>query len=183
MLAGFDFADEGLVARDDLGHAGFDGGEVGLGEGCFAVDVVEEALVGGGAVAELGLGEELEDGGGHDVRGGVADDLEGGFVLLLQEPEGDVFGERGGEVDDALGGGVDGGVVHGLRGVGRRVGRGVVDAAFGLVDVEAGEGFYLSNDYDRGEARGDRRGDVEGGGAGCDFADAAVGKLDANCCG
>ncbi len=92
---------EGFVARDDLGHLRFDAGEVGFGERDLAVDVVEEAVVGGGAVAELGLGEELEDGRGHDVRGGVADDLERGGVVLLEQLERDVFGERRGEVDDA----------------------------------------------------------------------------------
>jgi hypothetical protein len=70
-------------------------------KGLFAVEVVEEAAVGGGAVAELGFGEELEDGGGHDVRGGVADDLEGFGVALLDEGELGVFGERRGEVDEA----------------------------------------------------------------------------------
>ena len=72
-----------FVARDDLAHAALDVGEILLRERLRAVDVVEEALVGGGAVAELGLGEELEDGGGHDVRGGVAHDPERVFVLLL----------------------------------------------------------------------------------------------------
>ena len=51
QFAGFGFADERLVAGDDLVHAGLDGGEVVLGEGGFAVDIVEEAGVGGGAVA------------------------------------------------------------------------------------------------------------------------------------
>ena len=65
LLAGFDDLEESVVALDDVGHAGFDGGEVGFGEGDFAVDVVEEAAVGGGAVTELGFREELEDGGGQ----------------------------------------------------------------------------------------------------------------------
>ena len=55
-------AHELFVAGDDFGHAGFDGGEIGLGERDLAVDVVEEAALSvGGAVAELGFGEELED--------------------------------------------------------------------------------------------------------------------------
>ena len=57
LFARLVFADEGLVARDDLGHFGFDGGEVFRREGFLAVEVVEEAGVGGGAVAELGLGK------------------------------------------------------------------------------------------------------------------------------
>ena len=116
LLAGFDDLDEGLIALDDVGHADFDGGEVGFGEGDGAVDVVEEAVVGGGAVAELGFGEELEDGRRHHVRSGVADDFQGGGVVLLEELEGDVFVERCGEVDDALGGGDVAGV-HGLFGL------------------------------------------------------------------
>ena len=44
LFAGFGGVDEGLVAGYYFGHAGFDGGEVGLGEGGGAVDVVEEAL-------------------------------------------------------------------------------------------------------------------------------------------
>ena len=95
FFARFRDALELFVACNDLGHAGFDGSEVSLGEGDLAVNVVEEALVGGGAMAELGLGEELEDGGSHDVGGGVAHDLERGFVLLLEQPEFDVFGEGG----------------------------------------------------------------------------------------
>jgi hypothetical protein len=51
------------------------GGEVFRREGLFAIEVVEEAGVGGGAVAELGLREELEDGRGQHVRGGVTQNL------------------------------------------------------------------------------------------------------------
>ncbi len=172
LLAGFDLVDEGLVALDDLGHARFDGGEIGLGEGGFAIDVVEEALVGGGAVAELGFGEELEDGGGHDVGGGVADDPEGGLVGFLEELEADVFVEGLGEVDDA--GGVGGGGcagVHGLFG-GGGVGLGGALVGGGFERADAGD------DDGGGEARGDAVGDVEGGGAGGDGAEAAVRKLD-----
>ena len=55
LLARFVFADERLVASDDFGHFGFDGGEVLGREGFFAIEVVEETGVGCGAVAELGL--------------------------------------------------------------------------------------------------------------------------------
>ena len=91
LLARLFDADEMFVARDDLGHAGFDGGEVGFGERGLAIDVVEEAVIGGGAVAELGFGEELEDGGRHHMRGGVAHDFEGGLVVLFEQLERDVF--------------------------------------------------------------------------------------------
>jgi hypothetical protein len=83
LFAGLVFADEGLVARDDFGHLLLDGGEVFGQEGLVAIEVVEEAGVGRGAVAQLGFRKKLEDRGGHDVGGGVADDLEGVGVVLF----------------------------------------------------------------------------------------------------
>ena len=94
LFARLEFADELLVARDDFGHLRFDGGEVFGREGLFAIEVVEEAGVGGGAVAELGLREELEHGRGHDVRGGVAHDLERFGVFFRDQFEARVCGER-----------------------------------------------------------------------------------------
>ena len=176
FFAGFDFADEGFIAGYDFSHALFNGGKVFVAEGGLAVDVVEEALIGSGAVAEFGFGKELEDGGGHDVGGGVADDFEGGLVSFLEEPEFDVLVERGGEVYDFFDGGVEGGVVHGFG----RVCGGVVGAAFGLVDVETGRGLDARDHDDGGEAGGDGGGDLERRGAAGDFADAAVGELDPN---
>ena len=174
LFAGFVHADEGLVAGDDLGHAGFDGGEVGFGERGVAVDVVEEAVVGGGAVAEFGLGKELEDGGGHDVRGGVAKDFERGFVGVLEEPEGHIFFEWRGEVDDA-----------------RAV---LAGAALYIASSEVGDSAVVvcwcrwgrcqrrdaRDDDGGGKPRGDAGGDVEGGGSARDFALGAVGKLDSD---
>ena len=101
FFAGLVFADERLVARDDLGHFGFDGGEVFWREGLLAVEVVEKSGVGGGAVAELGLREELEDGCGQHVRGGVAQNFQRIGILLGDELELDVGGERRGEIDQA----------------------------------------------------------------------------------
>ena len=91
LVARLFHAHEGLVARDDLGHARLDCGEVGFGERGLAVDIVEEAVVGGGAVAELGLGKEFEDRGRHHMRGGVAQHLQRGLVGLLQQPQLHVF--------------------------------------------------------------------------------------------
>ena len=66
------------VLFDDLLHLGLDGGQVVLGKGRVAqVDIVVEAVVGGGAVGEVGLGVQALDGLRHDVRGGVADNVEG----------------------------------------------------------------------------------------------------------
>ena len=78
--------DKLLIARDHLGHARLDGGQIGLCEGCLAIDVVKEAIIGGGAVAEFGLGKELKNCGRHHMRGGVAQHLERGLVGLLQQP-------------------------------------------------------------------------------------------------
>ena len=110
------FAGKGLIAGDDLSHFGLDGGQIVRGERGLAEEVVEEAGVGGGAVAELGFRKELKDGGGHDVRGGVSDDLECLWIALGDEGELGVFGQRGGEVNEAGGFGIDGGV-HGVGGV------------------------------------------------------------------
>ena len=55
-------------------------------------------------MAELGLGEELEDRRRHHVRGGVADDAQRRLVVLLEQLKGDVFGQRSGEVDETLAG-------------------------------------------------------------------------------
>jgi hypothetical protein len=170
FVAGLFDVQEGFIARDDLGHLRLDGSEVGFGEGDLAVDVVEEAVVGGGAVAELGLGEEFEDGRGHDVRGGVADYLERGGVGLLEELERDVFGERRGEVDDA---GFACGSVGGVHRLFAGFERGLVG-----VGSDGCERLDARDDDRCGEARRDAGGDIEGCGAGGDFADGAVRKLD-----
>ena len=101
LSRGFLHAHERLVARHDLRHARLDGGQVGLGERRLAIDVVEEAVLRRGAVAELGLGKELEDRGRHHMRGGVAQHLQRGLVGLLQQPQLHVFLERGREVHQA----------------------------------------------------------------------------------
>ena len=62
-----------------------DGGEVIVGEGAGELEVVVEAVLGGGADGELDLGEDGLDGLGHDVRGRVSDGLSA-------EGEGIVFG-------------------------------------------------------------------------------------------
>ena len=86
LVARFLHAHERLVARDDLRHARLDCGQVGFGERSLAVDVVEEAVVGGGPMAELGLGKQLQNRGRHHMRGGVAQHLQRGLVGLLQQP-------------------------------------------------------------------------------------------------
>src|SRR3974390_3009572 len=75
--AGQEFAGVGQVGFGELLHLVLDGGEVVGREGLLAVEVVEESVLGGGAVAEAGLGKEFEDGGGHEMRGRVTEDFEG----------------------------------------------------------------------------------------------------------
>ena len=66
---------EGQVCADGLGHLFLDGGEVIVGEGAGKLEVVVEAVLGGRADGELGLGEDGANGLGHDVGGGVPDAL------------------------------------------------------------------------------------------------------------
>ena len=101
--AGQKFARVGQVLLGELLHLLLDGGEVVGGEGLLAVEVVEESVLGGGAVAELGLGKEFEDGGGHQVRGGVAEDFERFGIALGEQAEFDVAVEGASEVDRAAG--------------------------------------------------------------------------------
>src|ERR1019366_9913341 len=62
---------EGEGAGLDLPHLLLDLFEVVGGEGGGAVEIVVEAVVDGGADAELGFGIEFEHGGGEEVGGGV----------------------------------------------------------------------------------------------------------------
>ena len=62
------------VLLGDLLHLGLDGGQVVLADLLVTeVHVVVKAVVGCGAVGEVGLGIQALDGLGHDVGGGVAD--------------------------------------------------------------------------------------------------------------
>ncbi len=183
LFAGDELANEGLVAGDDFGHFLLDPGEVIGSEGSGAIEVVEEAAFGGGAVAEFGFRIELEDGGRHDVSGRVAEDVErvGGFVG--EELEGDVVRERSGEVDEARLGGVGSGI-HGGFGGRFLGGDGIVrDGRVGDILNESGCGDGRPDAGDEGslgEARGDGVGDVQGSGSGGESADGAVGQSDLN---
>ena len=105
------------------------------------------------------------------MRGGVADDLERGSVVVLEELEGDVFGERRGEIDN----------LFAARDRGRaRVHRlfGGFEGAFVRGGRDGSQWTDARDDDGGGEARGDAVGDVERACAGGDLADGAVGKLD-----
>ena len=145
------FARVGQVLLGELLHLLFDGGEVVGREGLLAVEVVEESILGGGAVAELGLGKEFEDRGRHEVRGRVAKDFEGFGIALGEQAEFDVAFERASEVDE-------------LR---------VFIRSFGAV----GARLDLRGEGGVGQARADALRDVEGGGSLGYVFDAAVGQF------
>ena len=65
------------VLLHDLLHLRLDGREVLLGDllALGEVDVIVEAVVGGGAVGEVGLGVQALDSLRHDVGGAVTDDV------------------------------------------------------------------------------------------------------------
>ena len=74
LLAGKLEGAELEVLLDDLLHLGLDRGQIVLADLLVTeVDVVIEAVIGCGAVREVGLGIQALDGLRHDVSGGVAD--------------------------------------------------------------------------------------------------------------
>src|SRR6185437_6162217 len=161
-----------FVTRNDLGHALLDGGEIGFGKRHLAIDVVEVAVVGGGAVAKLGLGEELEDRRRHHVRGGVAHDTQGCRIILFEELERDVFMQRRGEIDQALARRIVAGVhrLFGLLGPGSGV-----SALIGRADAER---THAGDDDGCGQSRRDAVGDFERRRSVRDLTHGAVRKLD-----
>ena len=78
QVAGKFDAFEGLVFSGDAAHFFFDGFKVFGGEFFGQVHIVVEALVGGWADVELGVGVKAQEGGGEDVCAGVAEFLEWG---------------------------------------------------------------------------------------------------------
>ena len=64
------------VLLADLLHLVFDDGKIFFGDFLIAeVDIVEESVVGSGAVSEIRLGIQPFDCLGHDMRSGVAQDM------------------------------------------------------------------------------------------------------------
>ncbi len=173
LLARLVLTDERLVAGDDLGHFFLDGVEILRREGFFPVKVVEETRIGGGAVAELGLREELEDGRGEDVCGRVADHFESFRIVLLHKFKACVGRERCGEIDQARSAGV-------LSGVHRRFRLAFVRLAV-VGGTLAGGRCDRSDAGDharRGKARGDGVRDFKWRRAGRNFADRPVRQMD-----
>ena len=72
------------VLFHDLLHFGFNRGKVFLADFLVAqIDIVVEAVVGRGAIGEVGLGIEAFDGLRHDVRRGMAHDVRDFFLGQL----------------------------------------------------------------------------------------------------
>jgi hypothetical protein len=164
------FADKLLVAGRDFGHAAFDQLQVFGRKGSGTPEVIEEACIGRRTVAELCFWKQLRHCGSHHVRGGVAQDLQRVGVFLGHQLEGDVFGQRRGQIDEALGVRVFGAIHLGLAAL-------VAEAA------ADGGGFERANAGDHGglrQARRDAFGDAQRSGTGRYFAHRSVGKLDLN---
>ena len=99
FLARQKFARVGKVLLDEFLHLLFDLFQIFGRERSGAVEVVEESVLGGGAVAEFGLGEKFEHGGGQQVRGRMPVDFERLGIFLGEDAQVGVVVERAGEVD------------------------------------------------------------------------------------
>ncbi len=108
------------------------------------------------------------------MGGGVAHHLERLRIFFGDQFEAGIFAEGGAQVDHARRGSILGRVHCGFVGMGLP---GLAVRSRGLRGVQGGE---ARNDRRRGQARGDRVGDVEGRGAGRDFFDGAVGQMNGN---
>ena len=97
--AGDHAALEGFVGFHDLGHTGLDGGEVVRRKRAIQLDVVIEAVLDGGAHAELHVAVEVDERGGHDVRSGVTQKLETLVALGRDDGHGVARVHGCGEVD------------------------------------------------------------------------------------
>jgi len=93
------FAGVRQILLNELLHLLFDLFQIIGSKRGFAVKVVEESVLGGGAVAELGLREKFKHGGGQQVRGGMAINFKRLGVLLGEDAQVGVGFERAGEVD------------------------------------------------------------------------------------
>jgi hypothetical protein len=63
------------------------------------MEIVEKSILGGGTVAEFGLGKEFQHGRGEQVRGGMSIDFERLRILLGDDAQIGVRVERPGEVN------------------------------------------------------------------------------------
>ena len=81
LCAGQDEGLDGQILFGDLMHLLLDVGQVFVGQlGVAEVNVVVEAVLGGGAEGEVSLRVEALDGLSHDVGCGVTDDVQ--FLVL-----------------------------------------------------------------------------------------------------
>ena len=123
-------------------------------------------------MAELGLGEELEDGRRHDVRGGVTHDTQRCRIILFEQLQRDIFVQRRGEIDEAFACGIVAGVhrLFGLLGLGFVVG--------GLVGSGDVKRAHARDNDGCGQSWRDAVGDVERRRSVRDLTHGAVRKLD-----
>ena len=171
LLAREKFARVGQVLLHQLLHLLLDGLQVLGGEGLLAIEVVEESALGCRAVAELGLGKELQHRSRHQVRRGVAIDFQRFGIAVGQDAQFGILLQRTGEVDQL-------GVVL------RRLGRG--GGSFGGRLVAVATASVMRQRLDLGgqcgvsQTRADALGDIECGGTTRHVFDAAVGQFHMN---
>jgi hypothetical protein len=89
LVAWFFQSLEGLVEFDDLGHLGFDGGEVVFAQLVRQVEVVVKAIVDRRAERQLHALVEPHHRPGHDVGRAVPHDGQRVGVFLSKQPQGD----------------------------------------------------------------------------------------------
>ncbi len=163
----------GQVLLHQLLHLLLDGFQVFGGEGLLAIEVVEEAVLGRRAVAELGLGEEFEHSSSHQVGGRVTEDFERLGIAFGQDAQLGILLQRTGEVDQAR---VV--ILGGLRGCGTGFFRRRMMAAT-TVSIRR-QRLDLSCQGSVGQSRTDAFSDIEGGGPAGHVFDAAVGQFHMN---
>ena len=93
---------ERFVGLDDLGHLGLDLGKVLFRQWARELEVVVEAVVGGGAERQLHAVEQPHHGPGHHVRGRMPHHGQRLGIFLGEQPQRDaaLAGQKGGGADD-----------------------------------------------------------------------------------
>ena len=174
QLARLVFANKRLIARDYLGHFRLDPRQVFRRERLFAIKIIKKARICGRSMAQLGLRIKFEHRRGQHVRGGVAHHLERLGVLLGDQFQARIGGERRGHVHQARGGRVLGGI-HGS--LGGRLLIGLFTAAVALLGLRNGQGLQPRHHGGCRQPRRNRVGNLKRRRAGGNFANCPVGKV------